>query len=215
MPAAMGQGSEAFVAKIPGASMTSSVMLQAEDATGTLGQTLEMPIRLTRKGTAAPATFQIDLSFNQQKLAFVSVRAGEQVSTANKVVSFSVMPNGDVRLLTTGMNQTVIADGMVAYASFTVQGSFLSGSTPVTPSNCLSAVTTGSALATGCNGGSIYVLACDLNLDGATTVTDVQLIVYEALGLSPNSHDLNQDGAVNVVDVQKILNAAFGLGCVL
>ena len=54
---------------------------------------------------------------------------------------------------------------------------------------------------------------CDLNQDGVTDVTDVQLVIREALGMSAASHDLNRDGMVNVVDIQVVVGAAKGLGC--
>jgi len=54
---------------------------------------------------------------------------------------------------------------------------------------------------------------CDVNQDGSTSVADVQLVINEALGVSPATQDLNGDGLVNVVDVQIVINAALGLGC--
>jgi hypothetical protein len=58
-----------------------------------------------------------------------------------------------------------------------------------------------------------YISPCDLNGDGATNVADVQLIVNEALGISPLVNDLDNDGVVTVADVQIVINAALGLGC--
>jgi hypothetical protein len=55
--------------------------------------------------------------------------------------------------------------------------------------------------------------ACDLKQTGTITVADVQLIINEALGVSPAVNDLNGDGVVNVIDVQIEINAALGLGC--
>jgi hypothetical protein len=60
---------------------------------------------------------------------------------------------------------------------------------------------------------TIGLFSCDLNGDKAANVVDVQLIINEALGISPAVHDLNHDGVVNVGDVQKEINAALGLGC--
>jgi uncharacterized repeat protein (TIGR01451 family) len=54
---------------------------------------------------------------------------------------------------------------------------------------------------------------CDLKQNGSINVSDVQLIINEALGVSPAVNDLNGDGVVNVVDVQIEINAALGLGC--
>jgi hypothetical protein len=55
---------------------------------------------------------------------------------------------------------------------------------------------------------------CDFSHNGATNVSDVQVIVNEALGTTPASDDLNGDGRVNVVDIQIEINAALGLGCI-
>jgi hypothetical protein len=54
---------------------------------------------------------------------------------------------------------------------------------------------------------------CDTNGDGSITVSDVQTVINEALGVAPAVHDLNGDGQVNVIDVQIAINAALGLGC--
>ena len=215
-PASMAQGSaDAFVVKLPGASMASSITLSAADASGGVGQTVEIPVNLTNTGTASPATFQVDFSFDRQKLSFESIRAGPQLSMANKSLSSNVLANGDVRVLTTGMNQTVIAGGIVAYASFTLQPVFVGGSSAVTLKNCVGSSALGSALATGCNVATVKAFGCDLNGDGAVNVVDLQLIVNEALGTLPATHDLNGDGKVNVADVQKTVNAALGVGCLM
>lgn len=55
--------------------------------------------------------------------------------------------------------------------------------------------------------------SCDLSQNGFTSVTDVQLIVNEALGKTQANDDLNGDGAVNVVDVEIVTNSALNLGC--
>ena len=204
---------EAFVVKIPGANMTSSITLSASNGIGSPGQTVEIPIHLACKGTAAPATFQLDLDFDQQKLAFTSARVGAQLAGASKGISSSLLSNGDVRLLTSGMNQTVIGDGIVAYASFTLKGAFLSGTTAVAPLNCAAASASGGALATACTSATITTLGCDINADGSVNVQDVQVVINEAMGMSLAVHDFNQDGAVNIIDVQKMINAAFGSGC--
>jgi hypothetical protein len=44
-------------------------------------------------------------------------------------------------------------------------------------------------------------------------VSDVQLIISEALGVAPAVNDLQHDGVVNVGDVQIVINAVLGMGC--
>lgn len=74
----------------------------------------------------------------------------------------------------------------------------------------------GAHVIVGTNGG-IWVYdwatSCDANGDGSTTVSDVQLVINQALGVSSAVSDLNHDGVVNVADVQLVINAALGLGC--
>jgi hypothetical protein len=55
---------------------------------------------------------------------------------------------------------------------------------------------------------------CDLNADGIVNISDVQVAIGQALGLSPcGSADLNGDGACNVIDVQRVIAAATGQAC--
>jgi hypothetical protein len=63
------------------------------------------------------------------------------------------------------------------------------------------------------SGGPPTANLCDVNQDGIVNVSDVQLIVNEALGVAPPVNDINQDGVVNVVEVQLVIHAALGLGC--
>ena len=60
---------------------------------------------------------------------------------------------------------------------------------------------------------SIAIGICDINQDAAVNVSDVQVVVNQAVGQATAANDLNRDGAVNVVDVQIVVNAALGMGC--
>lgn len=214
-PVAFAQGTaEAVIAEIPGANIISSVTLSTPGGSGAPGQSLEIPFNLALAGTAAPASFQIDLSFDPAKLTFVSARVGPQLAGASKGLSSTVVASGDVRLSTTGANQNGISAGLVAYASFTMASPFGAASTPVTLVNCMSSGTSGSPLSTGCTAGTIAVLTCDVNRSGTVGVADVQTMIDEALGVSPAVHDLNRDGAISVADIQIVIDAAMGQGCV-
>jgi hypothetical protein len=188
-----------------------TVTLAVGDGNGFAGDTVEIPIQLTSVGTPALSTFQFDLNFDSQKLTFKSARAGAPLTAASKSISTSTQPSGDIRLLAVGFNQNVISNGVVAYATFTLGSPFTASA--VTPKACTSADAQGSIIGTACTAGTIKLPSCDINADGSTNVADVQLIINEALGVSPATHDLNHDGAVNVADVQKVINAALGLGC--
>jgi RHS repeat-associated protein len=57
------------------------------------------------------------------------------------------------------------------------------------------------------------VSPCDINGDGLTNATDVQLVINEALGKSAPANDLSGDGQVNAVDVEVVIRAALNQGC--
>jgi hypothetical protein len=59
----------------------------------------------------------------------------------------------------------------------------------------------------------MVISACDLNQDGASNVADVQMMVNQALQITPCTTDLNRDGACNVVEVQRVVVASLGGAC--
>jgi len=215
MSAAAAQGSaDAYVVKVPGANITSTVTLSTWGGNGVAGQAVTIPIALSLAGSTAPASFQIDVSFDPTKLTFVSASAGAQLTGAGNGLTSSAVSSGDVRLTTTGPNQNALSSGIVAWATFTMASTFGTAVTPVTLVNCMSADPLGNPLSTGCIAGTVGLFTCDVNRDGSVGVADVQTMVNEALGVSPAINDLNQDGMVNVADVQKVIDAAMGRGCV-
>ena len=80
-----------------------------------------VPINLTSVNNT-PAGLQFDLNFDNSKLSFVKMNVGSQTSAAGKTVTPNVLPNGNVRVLITGLNTNTIADGTVAEAVFTTTG---------------------------------------------------------------------------------------------
>jgi hypothetical protein len=105
---------------------------------------------------------------------------------------------------------TVLNPGST-YPSITVTLS-LPYNAPPSVSNQVSASGGGSATAAASDPTAI-LSACDVTQGSGTSVTDVQRIINEALGVAPAAHDLNGDGIVNVVDLQIVVNAVMGLGC--
>ena len=56
---------------------------------------------------------------------------------------------------------------------------------------------------------------CDFQQNGNVNVAEVQVIINEALGITPAVNDLNGDGVVDALDVQIEIIAAVVQGCVL
>ena len=60
------------------------------------------------------------------------------------------------------------------------------------------------------------LLSCDLDGDGTTNVTDVQIALNQVLGKAPCTNaDLTQSGTCGVIDVQRVINAALGGVCLI
>jgi beta-lactam-binding protein with PASTA domain len=56
---------------------------------------------------------------------------------------------------------------------------------------------------------------CATDPHGTFTTADANVMINQALGVSPPADDLKGSGAVNVADVQVAVNAAMGMGCTM
>jgi hypothetical protein len=59
----------------------------------------------------------------------------------------------------------------------------------------------------------IAPFTCAVSGDVTPTVSDVNYILQEVLGLTPPKDDLNRDLVINVLDAQKVVNAAVSQSC--
>jgi uncharacterized repeat protein (TIGR01451 family) len=120
-------------------------------------------------------------------------------------------PAWNCSLLTASCTTNAVLNPGSTYPSITitftvgynVQGS-VSNSVSVTGGGSQMAITTNPV---------VVLSACAVNHGGNTTVTDVQEMINEALGIAKPAHDLNGDGVVNSVDVQLVVNSMMGMGC--
>lgn len=106
-----------------------------------------------------------------------------------------------------GVNSLTVTSPTSATVSLTIASNAAPGARDVS-------MTTGGEFATLAGGFTVsFFSPCDLSHTGSTSVTDVQQLVNEALGVFSAGHDLNSDGAVTVVEVQMMISAALGLAC--
>jgi Ca-activated chloride channel family protein len=194
---------------------TGGVTIDIQDAGGAPGGTVDVAVTMTA-ATTSPVSFQFDVTYNTAKLTFVSAARGSTLTTAGKDVSTNQLSSGKIRVLAAGLNQSTIGNGVALTLRFSLAASFKNGSTPLSASNGQSAGSNGEPLTTTTSDGTVTALGCtcDVNQDGGVNVSDVVLIINQALGVSPATCDLNRDGSVNVSDVVLVINAALGLGCV-
>jgi hypothetical protein len=204
-PAAAQQGiADAFIAKIPGANLPSSVTLSVASVNGVPGQTVSIPIVLSFSAIA-PGSFQVDLSFDATQLTFVS---------ATGFSSTPLPSTGALRLSTPANNPSGLSAGVAGRISFALSQSFSAAGTTVGLANCISADPAGNPLSTGCLAGTIRLFNCAVTGDSSVSVPDVPAMINQALGIAPPADDMNQDGAINVIDIQKVLSAALGQACI-
>jgi hypothetical protein len=191
----------------------SAVSLNMVSQGGLAGQALQIPIQLAATGAAVPANFQFDLSFDPTKLAFTSAQAAASLTGAGKSLSTQTLPNGNIRLTSTGANPTTLPAGTVASATMTLNPQFSVNGTLLTMLNCSATDAHGSSLTTNCGSAVVESGWCDVQGTGVVGTTDVEAIISEALGLAPPANDLTHAGAVTVGTVQVVINASNGLGC--
>jgi hypothetical protein len=100
------------------------------------GQTVELPVQFA--STSLPVNgFQADIHNDSQDLTFVSARPGPQLTNVGDALSATTQPNNDVRLTSIASSaQSVIAGGVVAYATFRLASTFNSGISAVALNNC-------------------------------------------------------------------------------
>jgi len=155
-------------------------------------------------------------SASSQPVTFAISPGGETVSESVPAGLTLVSMAGTGWACTTGSTTCTRSDvlnGGQSYAVLTVTVS-VANDASASLTNQVSVSGMGFATATGSDLTTISPQnPCAVSRDGATTVSDVQLILNEALGVVPAVHDLNRDGFVNIVDVQKVINSALGLGC--
>ena len=132
---ASAQTSSAFVAKFPGASMPSSIVISAASVAVAPGYTALVPLNLSNTGTFAPGSFQLDLTFDPQLLTFVSAAAGAVLSAAGAVLSSSVVATGDLHLSAAAAGGNTIPSGVLLSVSFTATPQF-AASSPLTFFGC-------------------------------------------------------------------------------
>lgn len=192
-----------------------AVNLKVENTTAAPGATVDVPVTLT--ATTAPSGFQYDLAYDNSKLTFVQAKQGDQTKAANKDISTNALSSSSLRVLAAGLNQGLIGNGTVVLMNFRLSSGFSSGTANLTCSGAASTDANSRAITpTTCQSGTLTVrgaCSCDVNGDGTINVSDVQLIVNQALGIVSNRCDINADGQTNVLDVQMVVNATLGLGC--
>jgi trimeric autotransporter adhesin len=145
-------------------SATASISLTASGTTSSLslssGSVLEggsLSLNLTLNGSGgAPAGLQWTFSFVPSDAASVVVAAGAALGSANKTLTCNSV-SGSVTCLTAGMNDSTIANGVVATVTVTLSPATSGATVPIVVSNPAATFANGSAETIAATSGTITV----------------------------------------------------------
>lgn len=181
------------------------------------GGTLVCTDTLSGGNTAANGPNGLQWQFTpSQALGNPAVTAGAALTIASK--SVSINPNGNGLIIAVGINQTLIADGVLAVVTYSVPiTAACPGNAPclvLNPSNSIGSSTTGTAIPVTINPtGAVSIINpfCDVNGDGAVNDSDVAAEITAVF--MGTAADRNLDNKTNVQDVILVSVAAHGGGC--
>lgn len=138
------------------------------------------------------------------------VTTGPATVTAGKTID---CVTSHQKCVETGMNQTPIADGVIAIYSLNIPPNAPAGKVDITLSDLVAGDGIGIEVPlTQGTPYSIQILAKqDLNSDGFINETDVNIMRSQRLGTIPCTDDQNGDSVCDVIDVLLIIKAALGV----
>jgi hypothetical protein len=201
---------------IVGATSTSGLPVSFNSQTPSICTVAGTTVTLVSVGTC---TIQATDAATTNWAAAVPVNQSFSVTPGGQTITFGALANAAFGTSPT-LTATATSHLPVIFNSLTTSICTVSGTTVtlVTVGTCtIQATQLGNAnwaVATPVSRSfSVTSLPCDLEQNGNITVTDLQLVINEVLGVATARNDLNGDGVVSVADVQIEINAELGHGC--
>ena len=170
---------------------------------------LALNITLSGSTSTGPAALQWTL-VPPGGLAVAGQSAGLASTGAGKAVACGAANN---LCIAWGMNQTVIAPGVVAQVAVTLTGATPPGPLSFTLAGLVGVKQDGSAMAitAGAPFTVTVLAAADLDGDGRTDIADANLMLQQALGAASCANDQNGDGKCDLVDLYIVVKRALGI----
>lgn len=154
-------------------------------------------------GGNAPAAFQVSIPVPTG----TTIAPGAALTGTDKALYWNIANGTAILLVAGGVSQ--VADGVFAVVTFP-SANYID----FQPSNYLAVGDLAEMLPFSASG-FLYVSPCDLNRDGKTDRTDVDLAAAQVtLKFACTTGDLTLDGKCNAADVQRVNKAANGGACV-
>jgi len=156
---------------------------------------VSVPVSLCSAPGEEVAGAQFDIVFDDTILSLPDVVAGPAASDAVKYVYSSEFEPGMVRVIVMGLNQTTIADGVIAYALFTVADEASVGAQYLSLTQVLLSDPYGLAVPSESVSGSVYVGLYDADTDSdGDGISDA----------SEGAGDVDRDSLPNYLDLDSL-----------
>lgn len=168
-------------------------------------------LNLTLSGAAGQNIAGLQFSMQLPAGVTAAMSVGPAATAASKTLDCA--QNGaNLICLVTGLNQNVLADGVVASLKFVPQNS---GNLSFGLSDTLGASVIGDAVTVGAVATFPFTVTpiCDVNSDGITDAADVTAVKTLKLTGGTCTVDTDSDGKCTIVDVRRVENAAQGQAC--
>jgi hypothetical protein len=120
---------------------------------------VSVPVSLSSGVAEEVSAGQFDISFSSAVVSVWDVTAGAAATSASKDVNFSTIEPGRIRVIFAGLNQNVIADGVIANVLFDIASGASGGEQPLTLSGVLLSDPNGIAVPSAAVSGSIDIAA--------------------------------------------------------
>ena len=119
-----------FVAAAASQAVAQQVAVSLGSGSTVPGGAVGMNISLVNSGGASPAGVQWTMSYSSSVVSSVSVVTGSGATTAGKSATCS-SATGTTTCLLSGMNQTILGNGVLALATFTISPNAVTSSVPI------------------------------------------------------------------------------------
>lgn len=124
-------------------------------------QNVILPVNLVSGTGEDVSGLNMDIGYDTSKVTFKGVTTGQAALDAGKTVSSSSPQSGTIRIIVFGLNQTRIADGIIANISFDIQ-SGISGAITLTVSKAAASAPDATSVPLSTVAGSITISSAQL-----------------------------------------------------
>jgi hypothetical protein len=181
-------------------STLSAATLSGASGNAAAGQTVTLGVSYAAQASSV-AALQFDLSFDPTRLS-ISIAAGTAAISASKSVQSMALPNGDIRVIVWGPNQTAIANGSVAALSVHVSATTCPGQYSIAVANPVAASPGGQGVSITASSGVINLSSISVpapNVVGATQASATATLQAACLGTGTVTTSRSSTKAAGIV----------------